>query len=454
MSKAMSKKIAVPQVEVESESEGEYSDSSSYDSDDFLNPEFASILGTQQRIAALKTPAAMFGLCVPAGGELVPLIDDDNFAQTIHITMATIDVTESDSTKPVVLKVVRRPMIDMDDSDDDDDDDEDEEDDEDDEDDEIDEEELKAAIKLAAEAEEADEDDDEEEDDSEDDLEDELDMYTEEYVLCILKAGAIYQQPLDITFSEGEAIFFHVDGECDVHLTGNYMTPVDSSGPVDEYDSEDDYDEDFDEDYEDDEEDDDDYEDISDRIAEVEEATKPAASKKRRASTEAADLDAVMDDAAAATPSPALSKKDKKKLKAANGEAVAAPEPTSSGKNVSFSTDTKPSAKTVAHGVTVEDRKEGTGPSVKNGSKVSIRYVGKLQSNNKQFDANTKGKPFNFTVGKGDCIKGMEAGVVGMKPGGERRIIIPAAAGYGSQKLPEIPANSTLVFDIKLLSAK
>lgn len=89
-------------------------------------------------------------------------------------------------------------------------------------------------------------------------------------------------------------------------------------------------------------------------------------------------------------------------------------------------------------------------PKTKNGSKVSIRYVGKL-TNGKTFDSNTKGKPFNFKIGSGECIKGMEQGVLGMAAGGERRVSIPAAAAYGKQSLPGIPANSDLIFDIKLL---
>lgn len=66
--------------------------------------------------------------------------------------------------------------------------------------------------------------------------------------------------------------------------------------------------------------------------------------------------------------------------------------------------------------------------------------------------ANKKGKPFSFKVGAGEVVKGFDIGVQGMQVGGERRITIPAKLGYGS-KSPgkEIPANSDLVFDLKLL---
>ena len=66
--------------------------------------------------------------------------------------------------------------------------------------------------------------------------------------------------------------------------------------------------------------------------------------------------------------------------------------------------------------------------------------------------ANKKGPPFRFTLGKGEVIKGWDIGVEGITVGGERRITIPAHLAYGSKALPKIPANSTLVFDIKCLN--
>jgi FK506-binding nuclear protein len=65
--------------------------------------------------------------------------------------------------------------------------------------------------------------------------------------------------------------------------------------------------------------------------------------------------------------------------------------------------------------------------------------------------ANKSGKPFTFKLGTGEVIKGWDIGVAGMSVGGERRITIPANLAYGKKALPGIPANSTLVFDVKLL---
>jgi FK506-binding nuclear protein len=59
-----------------------------------------------------------------------------------------------------------------------------------------------------------------------------------------------------------------------------------------------------------------------------------------------------------------------------------------------------------------------------------------------------------FKLGAGEVIKGWDIGVAGMSAGGERRLTIPANQAYGSQKMPGIPSNSTLVFDIKLLEIK
>jgi FK506-binding nuclear protein len=69
--------------------------------------------------------------------------------------------------------------------------------------------------------------------------------------------------------------------------------------------------------------------------------------------------------------------------------------------------------------------------------------------------ANKKGKPFSIKLGAGEVIKGMDIGVAGMTSGGERRIIIPSHLAYGKKSPgPDIPPNSRLTFDIKLISIK
>ncbi|KAJ2387666.1 peptidylprolyl isomerase fpr3, partial [Coemansia sp. RSA 2559] len=99
-------------------------------------------------------------------------------------------------------------------------------------------------------------------------------------------------------------------------------------------------------------------------------------------------------------------------------------------------------------------KEEGTGQGVKKGARVGMYYIGKL-TNGKVFDKNVKGKPLWFRLGAGEVIKGWDVGIVGMKKGGERRLTIPAAMAYGKRGAPpDIPANATLVFDIRLVDFK
>merc|ERR1719447_241230 len=105
--------------------------------------------------------------------------------------------------------------------------------------------------------------------------------------------------------------------------------------------------------------------------------------------------------------------------------------------------------RTLKGGVQVEELKEGSGPEVKAGNMVGMYYEGKLSSNNKQFDAQTSGKPFKFKLGAGQVIKGWDVGVMGMKVGGKRRLTVPAAMAYGKEgSPPDIPPHSTLIFEV------
>ncbi len=97
------------------------------------------------------------------------------------------------------------------------------------------------------------------------------------------------------------------------------------------------------------------------------------------------------------------------------------------------------------------DIKVGKGAAAKSGDEVTVDYVGKL-TNGKKFDSSyDRNKPFSFIIGEGKVIKGWDQGIVGMKVGGERKLVIPPSLGYGAQGSPQIPANSTLVFEVKLL---
>lgn len=97
-----------------------------------------------------------------------------------------------------------------------------------------------------------------------------------------------------------------------------------------------------------------------------------------------------------------------------------------------------------------EDIEKGTGPAAKNGDKVTVNYVGKNWSNNEEFDTSWGKDTFEFTLGEGGVIKGWDEGVVGMKKGGRRLLIIPPDLGYGAQGQGSIPANETLMFVVDL----
>jgi peptidylprolyl isomerase len=101
----------------------------------------------------------------------------------------------------------------------------------------------------------------------------------------------------------------------------------------------------------------------------------------------------------------------------------------------------------------VKDLITGTGPEAKSGDTVTVNYVGVLFKGGKKFDASWKRKePFTFTIGQKQVIAGWEQGLIGMKVGGRRELIIPADLGYGLRgSPPAIPPEAPLVFVIDLL---
>jgi FKBP-type peptidyl-prolyl cis-trans isomerase len=101
------------------------------------------------------------------------------------------------------------------------------------------------------------------------------------------------------------------------------------------------------------------------------------------------------------------------------------------------------------------DIKIGLGPLAKAGDNVKVHYTGWLTTG-KKFDSSVDAnQPYEFTLGQGEVIKGWDEGVAGMKVGGKRQLRIPPDLAYGEAgHPPQIPENSTLVFDVQLLAVK
>lgn len=102
----------------------------------------------------------------------------------------------------------------------------------------------------------------------------------------------------------------------------------------------------------------------------------------------------------------------------------------------------------------VKDIEVGTGKEVKSGDTVVINYTGTLENGTKFDSSYDHGKPFETQIGVGKVIKGWDLGVVGMKVGGKRKLVIPPSLGYGDQAIGNIPPNSTLLFEVELMDVK
>jgi peptidylprolyl isomerase len=110
---------------------------------------------------------------------------------------------------------------------------------------------------------------------------------------------------------------------------------------------------------------------------------------------------------------------------------------------------------TTASGLKYIDEKVGTGPSPTAGKKVKVHYTGTL-TDGKKFDSSVdRGQPFEFVIGVGQVIKGWDEGVLTMKVGGKRKLMIPAKLAYGERGAGGvIPPNADLNFDVELLGVE
>jgi FK506-binding nuclear protein len=91
------------------------------------------------------------------------------------------------------------------------------------------------------------------------------------------------------------------------------------------------------------------------------------------------------------------------------GPTVAKGEAAKPALNPATAVEKKKEKKTLVNGVVIDEHAVGKGKKAVNGTKLGIRYIGKLTKNGKEFDKNTKGKPFRFVLGKGEVIKGISS---------------------------------------------
>jgi FKBP-type peptidyl-prolyl cis-trans isomerase len=120
--------------------------------------------------------------------------------------------------------------------------------------------------------------------------------------------------------------------------------------------------------------------------------------------------------------------------------------PSGSAASASATTPAAPTAQLI-----VQDETVGTGAVAATGDLVTVDYTGKFQDGT-VFDTSVGKKPIQFVLGAGQVIPGWDQGLQGMKAGGKRLLVIPPDLGYGAQAVGPIPANSTLVFEVQLVS--
>ena len=105
-------------------------------------------------------------------------------------------------------------------------------------------------------------------------------------------------------------------------------------------------------------------------------------------------------------------------------------------------------------GVVTEEIAVGNGPLVELGDTLTVHYVGTL-SDGKGFDSSLdRNIPFSFVLGTGQVIRGWDEGLLGMRVGGKRLLIIAPDYGYGELGVGTIPPNSTLIFEVVLLNVE
>jgi FKBP-type peptidyl-prolyl cis-trans isomerase len=146
------------------------------------------------------------------------------------------------------------------------------------------------------------------------------------------------------------------------------------------------------------------------------------------------------------------------------GEAADGPEPVSEAEETTEEETPETKEATVESGdwittdsgLKYQDVKVGEGASPEPGAMVVVHYTGTLKDGTKFDSSRDRNEPFSFAIGRGEVIEGWDEGVMTMKVGGKRKLIIPPELGYGEMGTPggPIPPNAELHFDVELLEIK
>jgi FKBP-type peptidyl-prolyl cis-trans isomerase len=146
--------------------------------------------------------------------------------------------------------------------------------------------------------------------------------------------------------------------------------------------------------------------------------------------------------------------KEKAQAQKTQEQAAAKAKAEESGLLQKYIKDNNITTKPLANGLYYIETKKGTGAKATKGKSVSVNYTGRLLNGN-VFDSSIGKKPFDFVLGQGQVIPGWDGGVALMSVGGKAKLIIPSSLAYGAQAMGDkLPAYSTLVFEVELLSVK
>lgn len=281
-----------------------------------------------------------------------------------------------------------------------------------------------------------------------------------EIILCTLRPHATNQVSVDFVLETDTQVKLVVEGKHELCVTGYFTIEEDQDEDIygDLYGGEGDSDEseDFDDQEDGGEDDEDDDEEMIKEMKKLKQAPQakkatqqPQQQQKQNQPTKGEEKKTAAKGGEEKNKKPnTKGEEESKKRKAEEGKGE---EGNKKQKAAAVAAATAATAKVKKHpnGLIVEELKEGSGKEATKGAAVTIDYKGQLTSG-KVFDS---GKKLKFKVGRAEVIAGMEQGIAGMKVGGKRKLTIPASLGYGSQKIPGIPPNSTLVFTIDLVSS-